>query len=407
MFEYISPRTQLRYRLYTELVNYSTAAAACQSSGGFLTTFWEPADQVETETYFLKPTMLNPIYYWRYWIGLSTPSWNPNTFAWQDGFTPGPSRLKGDYLNWGTYVDFWNPAITAVEPDNQFNPELCGTADYREMKTVIVGNSTAQAFGWADNNCTASWPYVCKYLPPPIVMTYYSPTFNKTYVLNTTRMNNNDAEQFCRDNGGHMASWSSAAEQNEVEEYFTAPYKLLLPYMPQYWIGLRSKGGWSARGFQWLDQSLPAPGLNASVYSNWGIKKQAGKPDVQEPDNMFGSETCAVANWTQVVTSPLKVWGWSDTLCTGRYPVICTVQREWRFSWLCGAAMARLGAGCRLLMATGCCWLLLATRCCWLLAAAGCCWLLAAAGCCWLLAAAGCCWLLLAAAGCCWLLAAL
>jgi hypothetical protein len=329
MYEYTSPRTQLRYRLYTELVNFTTAAARCQSTGGFLATYWEPADQVETETYFLNPTMLNPIYYYRYYFGLraATPG-SANNFLWTDGYTPGPNRIKGDYTNWGTYVDFWNPAITAMEPDNRFNPETCGTADYREMTNVVVNNASAKAFGWADNNCTAQWPFICKYMPPPIVMTYYSPTFNKTYVLNTTHMNNNDAEQFCRDNGGHMASYASAAEQNEVEAYFTAPYKLLLPYMPQYWIGLRTKGGWSAKGFKWLDQSLPAPGLNASVYSNWGVKKQAGKADVQEPDNAMTAETCAVANWTERVTTPVPVWGWSDTQCNGRYPVICSVQRE-------------------------------------------------------------------------------
>jgi hypothetical protein len=329
MFEYISPRTNLRYRLYTELVNYSSAATTCQNTGGFLATYWEVADQVETETYFLKPNMLNPIYYWRYWMGLNTTNWNPNTFFWQDGFTPGPVKSQGHYTNWGTYRDFWNPDLTTQEPDNMFPPELCGTADYREMRSVgNVSGVESQAFGWADNNCTANWPYICKYLPPPLIMEYNSPSFNKTYILNTARLSNNDAEQFCRDNGGHMASYAAAAEQNEVEAYFVAPYKLLLPYMPQYWIGLRAKGGWSAKGFTWLDQSLPAPGLNDSIYSNWGQKMQAGKVNISEPDNMFGQETCAVANWTSQVANPVPVWAWSDTQCSQRYPVICTRQRE-------------------------------------------------------------------------------
>jgi hypothetical protein len=348
MFEYISPRTQLRYRLYTELVNNTVAQQRCTSTGGFLTTYWEVADQVETETYFLKPNMLNPIYYYRYWIGLAskTPSTNALSFTWQDGYTPGPVKSKGDYANWGLYKDFWNPGITSMEPDNRFNPELCGVADYREMQ--VAGNVSgvpAEAFGWADNNCTANWPFICKYMPPPIRMDYYSSNFNKTYVLNTTHMGNTDAEQFCRDNGGHMASYASAAEQNEVEAYFTAPYKLLLPYMPQYWIGLRSRGGWSATGFKWLDQSLPQPGVNASAYSNWGIKKQQGRPDVQEPDNAATQETCAVGNWTQRVAGPPVVWGWSDTVCNQRFPVICSVQREW-LSFCCWRWCMHVLAAC-------------------------------------------------------------
>jgi hypothetical protein len=40
-------------------------------------------------------------------------------------------------------------------------------------------------------------------------------------------MSQADAEQFCRDNGMHLVTWESAAEQNEVRHCRPPPQLLL------------------------------------------------------------------------------------------------------------------------------------------------------------------------------------
>ena len=50
----------------------------------------------------------------------------------------------------------------------------------------------------------------------PYEFSYSSASSKSSYILNTNPMNQADAEQFCRDNGMHLVTWESAAEQNEV-----------------------------------------------------------------------------------------------------------------------------------------------------------------------------------------------
>jgi hypothetical protein len=45
------------------------------------------------------------------------------------------------------------------------------------------------------------------------------------------------------------------------------------------------------------------------TYQNWGLYQPGGSP---EPNNVTGSEFCAVANASQPARN---VWGWSDTKC--------------------------------------------------------------------------------------------
>jgi hypothetical protein len=45
---------------------------------------------------------------------------------------------------------------------------------------------------------------------------YSSASSQSSYILNTNPLSQVDAEQFCRDNGMHLVTWESAAEQNEV-----------------------------------------------------------------------------------------------------------------------------------------------------------------------------------------------
>lgn len=42
---------------------------------------------------------------------------------------------------------------------------------------------------------------------------YQSTTFNATYLYNPRALGQVQAEQVCRDNGGHLVGWQSQAEQ--------------------------------------------------------------------------------------------------------------------------------------------------------------------------------------------------
>jgi hypothetical protein len=41
-----------------------------------------------------------------------------------------------------------------------------------------------------------------------------------TFYLNTTTANSTDAEDACKRNGGHLAAFTSQAEQREVEQFY-------------------------------------------------------------------------------------------------------------------------------------------------------------------------------------------
>jgi hypothetical protein len=92
------------------------------------------------------------------------------------------------------------------------------------------------------------------------VFRYFSATYNSSYLLNTNPLSQADAAAYCRQQGGHLVSWSDTSEQAEVETYFIDSNQLLIPQLDSYWIGAAA----SATGtfnrwpnFRW------APGLVA------------------------------------------------------------------------------------------------------------------------------------------------
>jgi hypothetical protein len=86
---------------------------------------------------------------------------------------------------------------------------------------------------------------------------YVNVTTNTTYILNTRKQNFSTAEQFCNDNGGHLASWATKDKQIEVEQAFIKMGVLFPECHKTYWMGLRART-WPR--FSWLDSLLGAPG---------------------------------------------------------------------------------------------------------------------------------------------------
>jgi hypothetical protein len=72
----------------------------------------------------------------------------------------------------------------------------------------------------------------------PSTYRYKSPTSAHTYILNTTAATFNAAEAACVRQGGHLVSYQSEFEQQEVEGYFTDAGALLPGFHRRYWLGL-------------------------------------------------------------------------------------------------------------------------------------------------------------------------
>jgi hypothetical protein len=194
------------------------------------------------------------------------------------------------------------------------------------------------------------------------VYRYDSSTYNASYLYNGLGLQQDRAEQACRDSGGHLVAWQSQAEQSAVEQYFAGLFILNVPFVQSYWVGLATNTsrvwGWGSpaaaarppghadtampgggaayaaalhpsarracgpgptlpsRHRRYLDKSLP-PLSSASGYTRW----------IPAANNQ-SLNTCAVAMWLpgRLLGSPLT-WGWMDSLCSRSLPSICKVLR--------------------------------------------------------------------------------
>jgi hypothetical protein len=83
-----------------------------------------------------------------------------------------------------------------------------------------------------------------------------------TFYLNTTTANNTDAEDQCKHNGGHLAAFTSLAEQREVEQFYITsgylfpkwvnlplPALAALPATASHHAGVGSPCGQAAQAF--------------------------------------------------------------------------------------------------------------------------------------------------------------
>jgi hypothetical protein len=77
---------------------------------------------------------------------------------------------------------------------------------------------------------------------------------NYTYTLSSCPQSYAPAEEWCSGAGGHLASYKSAAEQQQVEEYFVELGGLVPGFHNFYWLGLQVR----AAGCERLQQQIEA-----------------------------------------------------------------------------------------------------------------------------------------------------
>jgi hypothetical protein len=125
--------------------------------------------------------------------------------------------------------------------------------------------------------------------------------------------------------GAHLATYTSAQEQNEVEAFFASNGYLLPTFHQAYWLGLQIREGSAA--FSFLDASIK------TSYLNWGLYL-TGAPgeSFQEPNSLFGEEKCAAANYSQLAGVP-PAWGYADWVCEEKYVSICRAAAPGAFTY--------------------------------------------------------------------------
>jgi hypothetical protein len=143
------------------------------------------------------------------------------------------------------------------------------------------------------------------------VFCFSSTTTGSRYCLNTLGDSFPGAASACTQNSSQLVSYTSIAEQSEVEQYFVNLGALLPGFHTFYWMGLNSSA-WPR--FSWIDGS---PGPNRTTYQRWGYYMPQ---NILEPNAIFPPENCAGANFTEGYDG---VWAWSDAGCSLKFPYIC------------------------------------------------------------------------------------
>lgn len=104
--------------------------------------------------------------------------------------------------------------------------------------------------------------------------TYYSytTTDNVTFHYFPAQRPAAEAEAACRSLTAHLASYSSLAQQAEVEQHFLAAGLLLPTFSPLYWLGLASQNMSQWPLFKWAEPGLPAPTRQRNRYVQWQVQ---------------------------------------------------------------------------------------------------------------------------------------
>lgn len=115
---------------------------------------------------------------------------------WLDS-APAPSSAT--YVHWGISMP------GGVKEPNNASPrrdENCGAANNS------LSFDSPSAWGWADNQCNASLPFMCKMQPPSSSFAFVYPITGSTYILNTSILTFTEAQYTCNQQGGHLVSYN-------------------------------------------------------------------------------------------------------------------------------------------------------------------------------------------------------
>ena len=283
------------FTLHTDLMTAAEAEQQCNSEGSHLVYYDSRQQQQEVETYFISQGLLLPGDTPSYWIGLVSDQASWPAFSWRSRLVPSPGP---------TTYSHWPPTVR--EPNNAAGDEFCAVAN-----TTLYHSG---AWGWSDASCSLALPFICRQDVPGIY-NYTSPRSGSLYYMVSHPANGLAAEVSCNRLGGHLAVYTSTAEQVEVEAAFSRQGGLIGSFHGAYWLGLQAS---TYPDFYWLDRMVPPP--SNTTYMRWS----PGQPGPQEDTNF-----CAAANASSMwdtFRGPAP-WGWQSHDCTQQLVYICKATR--------------------------------------------------------------------------------
>ncbi|XP_071940909.1 macrophage mannose receptor 1-like [Antedon mediterranea] len=258
-------------------LSWLEAQQSCLKMGGDLASFHSAAE----EAYILgrfTPIDQENAYWLGYWIGLNDRTIEGG-YEWSDGTAVG-------YTNWGD-----------GEP-NDSGSEEC-------VEMFFDGQR-----GWNDMDCSTVRNWICKIAkgvtpitpspdpdapipcPSDSSWVYRSPyCYYVSPAYGTGRKGWQDAEDYCKSRGGHLASIHDVFEQNYV-------FRLVSKVIGSYWIGLREQA--AGGDYKWSDGT-------SFDYINWAKN---------EPNDFNGAEQC-------VELEVQKLAAWNDQACGIPGPFVC------------------------------------------------------------------------------------
>jgi hypothetical protein len=272
------------------------AQLACNDLGGHLAAYTSLEEQAEVENFYVSNGLLFPSYTPNYWFGAKTTFDLWPTFYWLQRSIPGPDTRN--YMHWAIGRD--------PEPNNLAKNEYCAACNFT--------SSYQGAWGWSDASCSLPMPYMCRLMDTGALgtLSYQSLKTNTTYTINVSPMTQAEAADFCASQGGHPVYYTSLAEQQEVEAWFTKQGVLIPSYHQLYWLGLTT---YNWPNFQTLDKSLPQP--SRLSYTHWAES---------EPKD---GQQCAGAH---VNLAYGNAWGWMDADCSSKGVALCRALSEFRMA---------------------------------------------------------------------------
>jgi hypothetical protein len=176
------------------------------NGGGHLAAYGKNAEQKDVEQYFIKVGYMKPYYHKQYWFGLSSTVQTYPKFKWKD---PKVTALdaSGAYSNWGIMMP-----QNKKEPYALFPPELCGAANFSMMSMSVAG--------WADANCNNAFTFMCKIRAYDSYPDCETTSTGVQVCFNARPSTFGEAMAVCGQQCGHPASYTSQAEQYEVENIY-------------------------------------------------------------------------------------------------------------------------------------------------------------------------------------------
>jgi hypothetical protein len=143
-------KTGNEFVLRTNNMSWSNAQKECNIWGGHLASYVNRDEQIEVEQFYISNGYLFPKYNTFYWMGLTTPTADPQVWGYVDPTAPFNST---SYQNWGVAVGDDN---MGPEPNNFFGDEKCAGGNFTEAKEG--------AAGWADAQCGQQFVFMCRLL---------------------------------------------------------------------------------------------------------------------------------------------------------------------------------------------------------------------------------------------------